>query len=160
MRYFFAVLTSTILIYSFSFSQQFDFGVGIDFSQYSYSETKKQKEEKKLPPDPLIEQISKKFGQDTEKMNNLFRRGYGYIELIKILMIVKESGKDVEEIIKLREKNQKLSEIAKKFNLDYENIYNSAYQIKSEVEENEHAMNTGSTESENQTPGENSQEEK
>ena len=160
MKYTFLILVSTILTYSFSFSQQFDFGVGIDFSQYPYSETRKQKEEKKLPPDPIIEQISKKFEQDPEKINNLFKRGYGYVELIKILLIARQSGKDIDEIIKLREKNQKFSEVTKKFNLDYEKIHNDAYKIKSEVEENETSVNPSQSEIEKQNPNQNSQEEK
>ncbi len=134
MKIFPAILVVIIFSYSISFSQV-DFGVGFDFSPYPYSEPQKKKEEKK-PPDYLIEQISKKFEQDTEKINNLFRRGYGYLELIKILLIVKKSGKDIEQILKLREKDKKLSEIAKKFDLDYEDIYNSAYKIKSEIAEN------------------------
>ncbi|MFN3966751.1 MAG: hypothetical protein ACK4JE_03530 [Endomicrobiia bacterium] len=139
MKFFLASLV-LIFIYNISFSQV-DFGIGIDFSPYPYfEESKEQKEEKKLPPDPLIEKISKKFEQDTEKLNNLFRRGYGYLELIKILLIVKESGKDIEEILKLRERKQKLADIAKKFNLEYEKIYNMAYIIKSEVEEDKSSV--------------------
>ncbi|MBU2567691.1 MAG: hypothetical protein KJ967_02810 [Elusimicrobia bacterium] len=125
---------------------QVGFGVGVDFTPGAYDERRLSREEKKEPPkNPMVEKISERFGQKSEELQRLWRRGYGYVELIKILLIVKEVNKDLNEIVKQRDKRVRLSKIAESYGVDYHMIYTLSYAIRSELE-TENNTTSGSSE--------------
>ena len=81
---------------------------------------------------PLV-LISSNTVIDGEKLQVLFRNGYGYFELIKLLLISKLSGEKMIELIKLREKGSKVRNLAEKYKLDYKSILKESTQIHSQI---------------------------
>ena len=70
---------------------------------------------------------------DGGKLQVLYRNGYGYFELIKLLLISKLSGEKMIELIKLREKGSKVRNLAEKYKLDYKSILKESTQIHSQI---------------------------
>ncbi|MEW6041539.1 MAG: hypothetical protein AB1633_08465, partial [Elusimicrobiota bacterium] len=59
------------------FAQNVDFGVGVNIMPGG-GVAKNSKEEKKEPPRSIfVEHLAKKMNKDTEKLQGLWRRGYG-----------------------------------------------------------------------------------
>ncbi|MDI6641770.1 MAG: hypothetical protein QME68_05610, partial [Elusimicrobiota bacterium] len=112
---------------------QVEFGIGVDFIPYPAERAEKAKKVPELKND-FIEKISIRFNQNYDKLYLLYRRGYGYTELIKLLLITEKSGKALDEIVKIREKKEKISKIATSLGLDYKEIYFESYKIKTELE--------------------------
>jgi hypothetical protein len=113
-------------------SQPVDFGVGVDFAPGSGGE--EVKKSTAVVRSVLVDRIAAKLNKDPIKLQKLWRRGYGYVELIKLSLISNESGQPFETIIEQREKNNKLSSIVKKYQLNYSGIFRRSYEIKSELE--------------------------
>ena len=128
----FTFLIFSFFLFPFSFLfAQVDFGVGIDFTPKTSEKASKQEKEQK---NYFIERIALKFNQNYEKLHRLYQRGYGYIELLKLILISEKSKKELDEIIKYRDKKDKISKIASMYGLNYKEIYLEAYRIRSELE--------------------------
>jgi hypothetical protein len=71
---------------------------------------------------------------DDSLLQELYRRGVGYLELIRLILISDKSGNTFREILNLRIRKEKLSTIAQKYNVDYRDIYIESYKIKSKID--------------------------
>ena len=92
------------------------------------------KKEKDKRPDKFIWETGQFFGMKTDELVKLWNHGYGRNELIKILLMSRYSKKDLNEIVKLRDKNTKLAKIAEKYGLDYEKILDEAAKVRSDID--------------------------
>jgi hypothetical protein len=92
-------------------------GVGTDFTGLDTGLEKKDK----IPrmPDPCVEALAQRYCIDRIELNKLWFRGYGRNELIKLVLIGKKSGKPLKDLVRLRDKNTRFSDIARKFDIDY-----------------------------------------
>lgn len=113
---------------------QVDFGVGIDFTPGAFERTEKTKKEPEQKNE-LIERISVRFNQNYDQLHKLHLQGYGYNELIKLLLIADKSKKSIEEIVKSRDKKDKIAKIATSYGLNYKEIYFEAHIIRTELEQ-------------------------
>ena len=110
------------------------FGVGVDITPGPFDDRIQPEEKKEPPKNPMVEKISERFGQKSEQLQLLWRRGYGYVELIKILLIAKEVDRELNEIVKQRDRRVRISKIAESYGIDYRKIYMLSYTIRSELE--------------------------
>jgi hypothetical protein len=105
------------------------------FAQYyQYAPTYEREKKKERKQDKLIEKIAILLNQNYEELYTHHENGYGYTELIKIILISKKSGQPLKKIIELRDNKMLLSKIAEKFNLDYKSIYKEAIKLKKELD--------------------------
>lgn len=128
------LLVSILLISSFPlYAQPVDFGVGVNFAPGSGGNSEVHKSTA-VPKSVFVKHIAKKMNKDEVKLQGLWRRGYGFVELIKLSLIADGANETFEKIVEQREKKQKLKAIAQKYNLNYNGIYRRSYEIKSELE--------------------------
>ncbi|OGS21777.1 MAG: hypothetical protein A2252_06520 [Elusimicrobia bacterium RIFOXYA2_FULL_39_19] len=114
-----------------SFGQGINAGVEIDPSGFG---SKSDKDEKKVEkPDALADRIAVRFAKESKEIQEQKKKGYGYNELIKLLLIAQKADVKFETIIELRNKKTKIADIAKKYNLNYKEIYMESGKIKSEL---------------------------
>ena len=113
------------------FAQGVDFGVGMDPGSFR---TSKPGEKEEPVTDPLIGKIALHFKQSSDKLHALWYRGYGYLELIRLSMMAESSKTPFDDIIKLRDKGEKLSAIAGKYQLPYRDIYSRSFILKDILE--------------------------
>ena len=107
-------------------------GVGMELSPSGL--VRKKKEKKPRNPDAFIKTLAGYFNQGEASMAKLHHRGYGRNELIKMLVITTKSGKDFTEIVKLRDKKKKLSEIAETYGLDYTQVLLEAAETRKKID--------------------------
>ena len=120
----------TLFLATYVVSQS-EFGAGVGVSPWDRSAPKK-KEEKKA--DLYIKKISEHFNMEERELERFWKRGYGRNELIKLLLISKKGKKDFTKIVKQREKNIKLSRMAEKYKVDYEQVLEEAAKIREEID--------------------------
>lgn len=113
------------------YSQQI--GVGVEFSPSPPVKKKEEKKIKKKVENFFIFELAERFSLEEKKLNKLYNRGYGYLELIKIILIAKKADKPLEEIVKKRDKGKKMRKIAEEYQLDYQKIHLEALKIKDEI---------------------------
>ena len=106
--------------------------LGVGYSPY-YGQASRRQEKPRLQ-DPFIKSIAERFNRDEGELYSLQEKGYGRFELIRLLLIALKAEKPFVQIIETRDKNIKISTIAKKYNLDYAAVYKEACEIKSELE--------------------------
>lgn len=80
-------------------------GVGVDLTpSYSGSRDKKDKSKKKKLKNPFVFHFCKIFDQDYPEIRKLQKKGYGRIELIKIILIAQKASVPLEKIVLQRNK--------------------------------------------------------
>lgn len=131
MKRYFLLILSIIFFLTKTISAQVGMGVGIDFSGMGESVQPKEKKKEK-PKDAFIQKLAKRFTQDEDKLHKLWYKGYGRLELTKLLLIAEKTTQPLEEIVRLRAK-EKIAKIAQKYNLDYKEIIKEAAKIKTEI---------------------------
>lgn len=111
---------------------------GLVFISFIYGqnleEYKSKQGKKPLLKDAFIERIAIKFDQKSDDLQPLRRKGYGKVEIIKLVLISQKSNQPLKELVKKRDKNERLTKIAQEYNLDYKQINLEAYEIKEEIE--------------------------
>ena len=112
---------------------QVNFGVGVDFTPRPAERTREKRKEPEVKNE-FIERISIRFNQNYDRLFSLYRRGYGYTELIRLLLIADKSEKPFDDIVKLRDKKERLSKIATSHGLAYKEIYFESRKIRTELE--------------------------
>lgn len=108
-------------------------GVGVEFSPGS-SVKKKGKRITNRAENPFLIELAGKFAIEEKELHKLHNRGYGYAELIKIILISKKAEKPLEEVTKKRDKGKKIRKIAEDYKLDYREIHLEALKIKKEID--------------------------
>lgn len=115
----------TLIIFSLTvplWSQSVDYGIGIDFTGQSFSQLGKTRPQK----DAYLTKIAEYFGEDGKDLEKLWSRGYGRRELIRLLLISQNAKIPLKELIALRDKKKTLSDISKKYMVDYMVIISSS----------------------------------
>jgi len=92
--------------------------------------------------DPMILAIALRFDLEGKEVDKLRRRGYGYSEIIKVLLIAEYAKVDFKEIAKLRDKPEPFRKIIKKYNLDIDDIERKTGEIRGQIEEFPVAIST------------------
>jgi hypothetical protein len=110
-----------------------DVGVGAGVSPWDSTDSFK-KEKKIKPVDPYVPVMARYFNQKAGELEKLSARGYGRNELVKILLVARKSGKDLREIVRLRDHNTRISAIARQFKLDYPSILAEARSIRADLD--------------------------
>lgn len=117
------------VFYMFGATQEVEFGFGFEI----IPSTEVKRIEREPIKDGFMEKIAKRFEMNLEELNKLRDNGYGRFELIRMILISTESGKNFEEIVNMRKK-MKLKNIAKELKINYKFIYFLARRIKQELE--------------------------
>ncbi|HBU69303.1 MAG TPA: hypothetical protein DEE98_02850 [Elusimicrobia bacterium] len=129
-----AVFLLPALLLASNLSAQSEVAVGAGFSPLGpasgYSREKKQDNQ----PDRFALKLAEKFDADAAELGALFYRGYGRGELIQMLLIARESKTLLKNLVRKRDRNTKLSSIAKDRGLDYDSIYALSSTIKYDIE--------------------------
>lgn len=107
--------------------------MGVGYSPYDAGMMQKKLENEKLK-DPFIKGIAYKFDMNANDLYRLQERGYGRLELIRILLIARKADIPYGKLLEPRDRSVTLQRIAKKNNIDYKSIYEESYGIKSELE--------------------------
>jgi len=108
---------------------QVEVGVGLTPGLTSSKEEKTVEKSRDL----FISELAEKFAYEEKDLQRLYRRGYGYTELIKLILISQKSAKPLTEVVKKRDKGKKLRIIAKDYEIDYSTIMEEAKQIREEI---------------------------
>jgi len=108
------------------YAQQIDVGVG-------FSPTPPIEKSVEEGKNPFLTELAERFSVKEKELDKLYNRGYGYSELIKIILIAKKIDKSLEEIVKEREKGKKISKIAEEYKLNYQKIHLESLKIKGEI---------------------------
>jgi|GEM_PF-2764789 len=140
-----AVSTMTVICVSSSLSSD----IGVFFGPSPYlTQQEQQREnlpspsmpgvkEKYIKRDKFIYLLANKFAFLEEKLQKLHSQGYGYKELIKLLYISRMGEVEFDSVVKLRSRGEKLRNISKRYNVDYntvvENTDKMYYEIKNEL---------------------------
>lgn len=91
--------------------------------------------EKNKPADIYVKAISKYFNVDENELTKLWARGFGRNELIKIILSSIKSGKEINEIVKDRDKNGlKYFYIAEKYKFDFNSLLIEAAEIRKKID--------------------------
>ena len=109
-----------------------DFGAGVDFSTWGPYGEKRDKKDR--PTEPFIAALAQHFKCDRNELMKLWYRGYGRNELIKLLLISGRSGKDLKELVKQRDKGEKLSGLAKKYAVDWDQVVAETQVLRKEID--------------------------
>ena len=124
-------LTLFSLIFSISIAcADIDGSVGLtpwDGSPY-------RKKEKSLTPDMFLRVSALHFGMSETELVKLWNRGYGRNELIKLVLLSRESKQELSAIAKVRDKNTKFAKIAEKYNVDYAKLTNDAAALRKDID--------------------------
>lgn len=108
--------------------------MGVDLTpSFSGSESKKKSKKKRLK-NPFIFHFCNIFDQDYLKIRKLQKKGYGRLELIKVILISREAQVSLKEIVKDRNKLIPLRKIAEKYKLDYRALRAKSHQYKKQIE--------------------------
>lgn len=131
----FLIITFLIPItYHLSSNGYAQVGIGVEFTPGSSVQKKEEKIIKK-GKNPLIVELAERFSVEEKELNKLHKRGYGYLELVKLLLISKKANKPLEEIVKKRDKGKKISKLAEEYELKYREIHLEAQKIREEIED-------------------------
>lgn len=106
-------------------------GIGVSFTP-DFSPSKEEKEIKKTK-NPFLVELAERFSLEEKDLDRLYSRGYGYTEIIKLILITKKTNEPLEEIVKKRDKGKKMRKIAEDYELDYWVIDKEALKIKEEI---------------------------
>jgi len=110
-----------------------DIGTGIGISPGD--STPNFRREKKIRPiEPFIKVLAKQFHREVSELGALSARGYGRNELIKLLLMAQKSGKDLKDLVKLRDKNTRLSAMADMYHLDYPELLSEAESVRKDID--------------------------
>jgi hypothetical protein len=110
-----------------------DVGVGLGLSPMDSSQLY-HKDKKLKPVDPFIRVLARHFNQQENHIMKLSARGFGRNELVKLLLICSKSGKDIKEIVRQRDHNDKLSEIAARYTIDYPALLTEAETVRRQID--------------------------
>ncbi len=92
------------------------------------------KVKEKKPADPFVQALSKKFALPEELLTEHILQGLGRVELIRLILISKKSGKSLEELAKEREKGTKLAKIAQSAGVEPKAVRREADSVFKEIE--------------------------
>lgn len=125
------VLSFLIAALSISFAcAEVDMGVGFSpWDNYPY-----QKRQKTTRPDKFIRSAALYFGISETELVKLWNKGYGRNELIKLVLMSRESKQELPEIVKLREKNMRYVKIAEKYTVDYPKFSSEAETARKDID--------------------------
>ena len=132
------LLCKIIILYSLSFLLFSPFTVHrLPFTSlyaddlYSFpdvGEVKPKKEEPK-PVDPFIQVLSKRMGIPDNVLAEAAQKGIGRMEMIRLILMAKRSGKPLPDLIERREKGERLAKIAESIQADNRAIKKEAQDI-------------------------------
>ncbi|MBD3272425.1 MAG: hypothetical protein GF384_07815 [Elusimicrobia bacterium] len=116
-------------------------GVGVDLTP-SFTGSSKDGSKTAAIKDSFAYYLSDSFGLEYAQVRNLQKKGFGRIELIKMLLIANRADIDFDEIVKKRSTLTPLETIAREYDLDYRLIRTDAAEYKHEIENkiNEHPI--------------------
>lgn len=103
-----------------------------------YQKTKKQQKNKKkiIYIEPFCRNLARKVtywemtAQDLQILKN---KGLGYSELVKVILMSKETTRTPAEIVKRRQRGESFKKICKRYEIDYVKIRKKTKEIMSEV---------------------------
>lgn len=106
--------------------------------QKEYRETKEQRDKKKKPIyiEPFcrnLEQSVTYWQMTAEEIQECKNNGFGYNELIKVILISKKADRKLEDVIKRRRRGESFEEISKRYKVDYAEIKKETKKIRAEV---------------------------
>lgn len=93
------------------------------------------KTKEKRTAEPFVQALSKKFALPEELLAEHLAAGTGRVEIIRLILISKKSGKSLEELVKEREKGARLSKLAESAGLEPKKIRQEAESLFKEIEQ-------------------------
>lgn len=125
------IVLSILFLACMQVSAQSDYGMGT--SPFESSPAQK-KERMPRPPDIYVQKIAQYFNVKEEEVARLWNRGYGRNELIKLLLIMQKSRQKLRDLARMRDKHEKLSKIAAKYDLDYDALLGEAIAVRETID--------------------------
>ncbi|MFH1378697.1 MAG: hypothetical protein ABII23_00330 [bacterium] len=107
-------------------------GVGLDLTP-SIGEAVSKDKDTKLK-NPFTFHLSRHMELDYVELRKLQKRGYGKIELIKLIVIAQKAGVPLKDIIQKRDAFDTIKKIAQAFNVDYTAVRKESRKIKTTIE--------------------------
>ncbi len=103
---------------------------------YSFPEVDdaKPKKEEPKPIEPFILTLAKKTGMPADVLSEASLKGFGRLELIRLILISKKSGKPLPDLILQREKSARFAKIAEEAKVDNNAIKKEAAVMLKELE--------------------------
>lgn len=110
-------------------------GVGLDLTP-SMTGTRKGKKKKKKLKNPYVYHLTRHLELDYIEIRKLQKKGYGRIELIKVILIAQKADVPLKDIIKKRDKLIRLKTISEEYKVNYTDIRRESKRIRAEIETN------------------------
>lgn len=127
MRFFVIIFLSVFLFSASLFAQSELYAFPeVDFS--------KPKAEELKPVDPFIKTLAKKMDVPEQILAEAAQKGMGRMELIRLILISKKSGKPLTDLIQQREKLTRFAKIASQTNVDNGAIKKEARTLLKQIE--------------------------
>jgi hypothetical protein len=112
---------------------QTEFGAGLGFEPWDGSPYRKKEKDNK--PDRFLLATAEYFQlADSGELVKLRNRGYGRNELIKLLLLSRDSKQELKDIVKLRDKFTTLAKISEKYQVDYDKMLDNAAAARKEID--------------------------
>ena len=128
-----AFFLSVIMVLSTSVCQGTIFDENDRYDRIMREERKPPKAEEKK--DPLIFMLSQKFDMNEKDLNKLRNKGYGYTEIIKVIIISRDANVKLEDVVHKRDKKVLFKKIIEEYRLDGEKIEDEANLARREIDE-------------------------
>ena len=103
---------------------------------YSFPEVDeaKPKKEEPKPVEPFVQALAKKMDLPEKVLTEATEKGFGRMELIRLILMAKKSGKSLTDLIQEREKGTRLAKIAESAKADNRAVKKEAGEILKDLE--------------------------
>ncbi|MBN1384222.1 MAG: hypothetical protein JW983_04985 [Elusimicrobia bacterium] len=127
-----------------------DFENKLKEQQKEYRESKKEKNEKEKKKliyiEPFCRNLAKSvtyWEMTAEEIQECKNNGFGYSEVIKVILISKKADRKLDDIIKRRRSGDSFKKIAERYKVDYEEIKKETKKIRKEVHPHTNGQSIG-----------------
>lgn len=130
-----AILFWAILFYLLPAEISAQVGFGLEVFPGPTTDKKETKKENKVA-NSTVSYIAAHFQVDNKEVEDLFERGFGYGELVRVFLIAQKANRPVKDVAKRRETEDTFKKICDRYKLDFWEIDAQAEIIQEEIKKN------------------------
>lgn len=123
-----------ILFFAFASSPRTPIWAQTELYSFPEVESSKPKAEEPKPVDPFIKTLAKKMDVPEQLLAEAAEKGMGRMELIRLILISKKSGKLLPDLIRQREKLMRFAKIASEAKVDNGAVKKEAKALLKQIE--------------------------